>query len=382
MTTGDLSIENGGQFIVGNNLSGGLQVNGTELISGNGLFQVGNDLGTPAFLVDPTTVPPGLNVTQNLTLDSGGKFLVGRDVYGITIFGNLVFSPSAGTSAVGGNLNTLVINGVYQGRNNTTSPELTVRNNLTTFVVSGNAGQGSISDASIAVGKSIIGFNVAHGIFNSLITAGVDIENSTIGPDGVDAVFDSELRAGSQINALQINGNVDSDYVTNPDPTGYRTRIIAGEDAQGNFTQGGVISGAVITGTLIDSVLAASVVPYGGNGTLPATGYGSTVAYGPPPGDDGYSTYDAPAGVTTVATDTTTNSFDNYTNISYLNGQLQGVAYNRNIDPIIDDSILRGGSISATVLGGVVSTSHGDNPEAYDFTGLFAADTRGVGIVK
>jgi hypothetical protein len=32
----------------------------------------------------------------------------------------------------------------------------------------------------------------------------------------------------------------------------------------------------------------------------------------------------------------------------------------------------------STVLGGVISTSHGSNPDAYDFAGIFAADTRGV----
>jgi hypothetical protein len=373
LTTGNLTIQNTGQFIVGNSLSGGLQVNGTEQISTNGLFQVGSDLGSPS-------VSPGLNVTQNLALDSGGKLLVGRDVYGMSVFGNLTFTPSAGTIAVGGNLNTLTINGYYQGRGIAT-PELTVGLNLTNLSVAHSIpGQGGISNASIAVGKSIIGLDVSHGIFNSLITAGVDIQNTTVGPDGNDAVFDSMITAGDQISQLQISGNVRSDDVTNPNPTGYRTRIVAGEDAQGNFTQGGSITGAVITGQLIDAVLAASVVPYGGNGSLPVTGYGSSIGYGPPPGDDGYSTYDAPAGVTTVITDTTTTSFDNFTNVSYTTGQAPVAAHNSTIDPIIDDTILPGGSIQATVQGGVISTPHGDNPEAYDFTGLFAADTRGVVI--
>ena len=89
---------------------------------------------------------------------------------------------------------------------------------------------------------------------------------------------------------MLINGNVTSDYVTNPkpNPTGYPTRIVAGQvledrapgrDPQGGFPQGtfasaGNIDNFQITGSLIDSVLAASVA-FGGNGTFPTSPYGA-----------------------------------------------------------------------------------------------------------
>ena len=171
-------------------------------------------------------------------------------------------------------------------------------------VLGGSSNLGGVRSANIAVGKDIVGLNIQHGIFNSLITAGVLIDGSpqnsssggNIGPDGSDAIFDSQLLAGVQIKNLLINGNVTSDYVTNPkpNPTGYPTRIVAGEvledrapgrDSQGGFPQGTFTSGGnidnfQITGSLIDSVLAASVAPYGGNGTLP---FANGFSYSAPP---------------------------------------------------------------------------------------------------
>src|SRR5262249_14341661 len=149
--------------------------------------------------------------------------------------------------------------------------------------------------------KDILGLNVPHGIFDSFITAGVLIDGGTsagaggnVGADGTDAVFNSEIRAGLNINHLTINGDVRSTFAVNPNSPGYRTRIIAGEDRAGKFTSGGLINNSQIPGALIDSVLAASVAPYGGAGSLPSFAYGAPPpVVGPPPGDLGYNTYDA-----------------------------------------------------------------------------------------
>ena len=85
--------------------------------------------------------------------------------------------------------------------------------------------------------------------------------------------------------------------------------------------------------------------------------------------------------------------YANWTELDYVDGKLTGVTYAAStVDPTIDDYIYPGGSINpsfvgpgvlpsqSTVLGGVVSTSHGSLPDSADFAGLFAADTRGVFI--
>ena len=253
---------------------------------------------------------------------------------------------------VGGNLNSLAINGLYQGKG-TASTDLAVGLNLNGFtVLGGGAGQGGVQGANFDVAKDITGLDIRHGIFNSLITAGVLIDGSpqntsaggNIGPDGSDAVFDSEIRAGVQIKNLTINGNVRSDFVTNAQPSGYRTRIVAGEDRQGNFTSGGNIDNFQITGALIDSVIAASVAPNGGNGTLPRPRYGAP----PRPSatrraTSGNDTYDAPAGLIVGGTFSPTPSPSPTTSeVSYFNETPTGVAYDHAIDPTIDDTILPG----------------------------------------
>jgi hypothetical protein len=410
----------GGLLVVGNDLNGPMQVGSDLSISNSGQFVVGRDLSG------------GATIMGNLAFDSGGLFTVGRDLNGLSTGGNIQFTPSAGASTitVGGGLTNLVVSGFFQGKG-TSTIDLNVGTNLNNFTVThGGANLGSVRNANINVDKSIVGLNIAHGIFNSLITAGVSIDGTTaqsssaggnIGPDGADAVFDSQILAGVQIVNLTIGGNVHSDYVTNPNPTGYPTRIIAGAERGGNFTSGGSIDNFQITGELIDAVLAASVAPNGGNGTLPTSAYGAP----PPtftntPGDGGHNTYDAPAGVTVGGTTSDPIKYQNYSNLSYYNQTFTGVTYNTAIDPTIDDTILPG-SINAsfattpanlsdanipttvtivngntttttttttpvqlslpsksTVLGGVISTPHGSNPDAYDFAGIFAADTRGV----
>jgi hypothetical protein len=218
------------------------------------------------------------------------------------------------------------------------------------------------------------------------------IDNVNVSPDGPDAVFNSDIRAGVRIDHTTFNANVRSTFVSNPNSAGYPTRIVAGEDRAGTFSSGGVIDNFQITGELIDSVVAASVAPSGGNGTLPVGGYGQQTPPDGKPGDLGFDTYDAPAGTTTVTLSGNPQPtvFTNWTELNYVDGKLTGVSYAANtVDPTVDDYIypgsinpsfaVAGGLPSkSTVLGGVVSTSHGTLPDSADFAGLFAADTLGV----
>lgn len=133
--------------------------------------------------------------------------------------------------------------------------------------------------------------------------------------------------------------------------------------------------------------------------------------------------YNAPAGVIVGGTFTDPISYANFGYVSYFNETVTGTAYNTALDPDVHVNILEGqinpsfasaplptsvtttstmgtsapatgGSNSSsttttttnfiaiptksTVLGGVISTSHGGNPDGNDFAGIFAADTAGV----
>ena len=291
--------------------------------------QIGNIQASPAELDGPMTLPmtpltTSINTLQFGALGPNAQIDVNGDVGSMSVQ-NVNLGPS-GHVVIAGNLNSLTVSGIFQGKG-TSAIDLSVGLNLTNFtVLGGSSNLGGVRSANIAVGKDIVGLNIQHGIFNSLITAGVLIDGSpqnsssggNIGPDGSDAIFDSQLLAGVQIKNLLINGDVKSDYVTNPkpNPTGYPTRIVAGEvledrapgrDSQGGFPQGTFTSGGnidnfQITGALIDSVLAASVAPYGGNGMLPFASatvsnfYNAPTPPAPTPGGPGFNTYDAPKG--------------------------------------------------------------------------------------
>src|SRR5262249_639030 len=150
-------------------------------------------------------------------------------------------------------------------------------------------------------------------------------------------------------------------------------------------TTGGLIDNFQITGTMYDSVLAASVQPNGGNGTLPTFAYGAAPETpSNTPGDLGNNTYDAPAGPITGGTLRTPLKVPNFSQLSYYNETLTGVSYDTVSDPTIDDFIFPGAinpsfasspvassalanpstvlplPKKSTVLGGVISTVHGD----------------------
>ncbi|WP_406695261.1 hypothetical protein V5E97_29920 [Singulisphaera sp. Ch08] len=407
-----LSLQ-GGRLIVGNDLKTVGTVANTVKVSDNGLLFVGRDIAS------------GLTVSGDVTLDSGGSIIVGRDLASLSVGGDFEVMPTGGLLAVKGNLAGLTVNGALNGKGSPASLDLFVGLDLTNLsVLGGGAFLGGIQDANIDVGKNLFGLDARHGIFKSFITAGVLIDGagngslggaSNIGADGVDAILNSELRAGVEIRNMTIGGDVRSEFALNPNATGYPTRIIAGEDRQGHLLTGGNINNFQILGSLIDSVLAASVAPSGGNGTLPPSGYGPPPTPSTDPGD---GTYDAPAGVIFGGSVSAPIPYINYTEITYFNETFKEIAYNTQLDPVIDDFILPG-SINAgfaskpltqaqltdpsvtttnsgggttttgtttlnlplptksTVLGGVVSNTHVGNA---DFAGIFAADTRGVFI--
>jgi hypothetical protein len=444
-------------------LDGPMTLPMTPLITSINTLQFGA-LG-PNAQIDVNGSVGSMSVQNDVNLGPSGHVVITGNLNSLTVTGNLLVSPGSGGIVVGGNLNGLTVNGIFQGQG-TSAIDLSVGLDLTNFTVLGGAsGLGGVRSANIAVGKDIVGLNIQHGIFNSLITAGVLIDGSpqntssggNIGPDGSDAIFDSEILAGVQIDNLLINGNVTSDYVTNPkpNPTGYPTRIVAGEVLedrapgrnpqggfpQGTFTSGGNIDNFQILGALIDSVVAASVAPFGGNGTLPySNGFEYSLlppSVAPTPGEPG--TYDAPGGFIiggTVGISTSTTppvllGFPNFSEVSYYNeteistitpyppisGKPIAVTfppprnsfYNKTLTPSPDNTILFGAinpsfatapaNLTATNVtpGTSVPTtttitlslpskstvlggviSNPHTPEPNDYAGFFANDTRGV----
>ncbi len=443
--SGDLAVNTNSFFLIGHDLTGGLSVAQDVDLDSKGQLAIGNDvtglvhvagnlnISNGARLIVNRDLTGGVSVDGDLALSSGDAFAVGRTLSALTVRGDLLVSPTGSGITVGGDLTNLTVDGAFVGQGSKTAIDLSVGLNLGQLtVLGGGAGLGGIQDANINVAKSILGLNVAHGIFNSIITAGVSINGGTngasgvanIGADGTDAILNSQLLAGESIVNMLIGGDVVSTFAVNPNSTGYPTRIIAGVTRAGVYSSGGLIDNFQITGSLNDSVLAASVAPFGGNGTLPVNGYGSPPPMpSPTPGDGGFNTYDAPAGTITGGTVGNPIKFPNWTELDYFNETLTGVSYNTAIDPTIDDFIFPGGSINpsfaspplsqatlsgsttvttnqgttingssttttvspsdqplplptkSTVLGGVISTTHGDSA---DFAGLFAADTSGV----
>ena len=226
-----------------------------------------------------------MSVGGSIVIDSGGQLQVGRNLSSLTVGGDVLINPGASGIVVGGDLGSLTVSGIFRGQGSSSAVDLAVGLNLNGLSVLGGSGnQGGVQSANISVGKNLSGLNVPHGIFRSWITAGVSINgggsgSSTggIGADGVTAIYNSEIDAGTSITNLIVGGDVKSGFPTG-DTTGYPTRIIAGKVRSTDVTQGpdqgtylpnGSITGLQINGALIDSVLAASVAPYGGDGSLP-----------------------------------------------------------------------------------------------------------------
>ena len=213
----------------------------------------------------------------------GSTFKVSGNLASLTVGGNLQTSQSppqtvqgnpqptpGGEIDVEGNLGTLSVTGVIQGKG---IEDIFVGDDLAQLtVLGGGRGVMGLQGVDLEVAKNIQGVDIRNGIVDSMIQAGILINGATpgtgsngwnIGPDGLVAVLDSQIRAGFAITNLVIGGDVQSDLPENP-TAGRVTRIVAGEDENGNFTSGGTIDSFQIVGNLIDSVLAASVPPSSG----------------------------------------------------------------------------------------------------------------------
>ena len=373
LTIASMNLDTG-QFVIGGDSLGPISIAGDLSLSYNGLLAIGRDQkGT-------------LSVGGSVIIDSGGQLSVGRNLAALTVSGNVLIGPGASGIVVGGDLDAMSIGGYLRGQGSATAIDLGVGLNLNSLTVEGGGSStspGGIQSANINVGKNISNLDVLHGIFRSWITAGVSINEVNVGPDGVTAIYNSEIDAGTSITNVTVGGDVTSGFPTG-DTSGYPTRIIAGKirataigsaPDQGIYLADGTISGFAIDGSLINSVLAASVAPFGGDGTLPPpVPYGGTPRTsisGPPP--PGFSNYNAPGGLTDIGNG---QNIKNYSIRSYVGGQLVPTAvYDTAIDPNIHVFVLDNGTINATVSGSVVSTPHDDT---FDFTGVFAVNTAGV----
>src|SRR5271157_5021123 len=378
-TTTSLTIANmnldGGQFTIGRDSLETISIAGDLSLSHDGLFAIGPDQ------------TPTLSVGGSVMIDSGGQLNVGGNLAALTVGGNVQIDPGASGIVVGGDLTQMTVNGFLRGQGSATAVDLGVGLNLDGLtVLGGGANQGGIQSANINVGKNISELDVSHGIFGSWITAGVSINGGSgtaVGADGVTAIYNSEIDAGTSITNLTVGGNVVSDFPTNPKATGYPTRIIAGKiraaaigstPNQGNYLPNGLINNLMIKGALIDAVLAASVAPFGGNGSLPPPPplmYGvQPQSAGKPPGY--FTNYQAPAGMT--------DNTPNYSIRTVTNGMISPDAAWAQSTGSRHDTVLNNGSITTvTVTGGVISTQ--TNPrldDTYDYAGFFAVNIIGV----
>jgi hypothetical protein len=378
LTAGQVSIDrmsiDGGEFRILGDSVAPIQVQGSLSLSHNGVFIVGRDQ------------TGSMTVGGSIVIDSGGQLQVGRNLSSLSVGGDVLINPGASGIVVGGDLGTLAISGIFRGQGSPSAIDLGVGLNLDSLsILGGSANQGGLQNANISVGKNISALNIPHGIFRSWITAGVSIvgggsgtSTGGIGADGVTAIYNSEIDAGTSISNLSIGGDVKSGFPTG-DTTGYPTRIIAGKvrpadvtkgPDQGSFLPNGSITGLAINGALIDAVLAASVAPYGGDGSLPpAPAYGVQPPNpGPPP--TGFSNYQAPGGLTDGTT-------PNYSIRDVVGGQPSGPAHWADgVTPVA--TILPGGTIVATVSGGVVSTQLPNTTGPFDYAGFFAVNTVGA----
>ena len=308
-TVGSVTINrmaiDGGEFRIVGDSSAPIQVLGTLSLSHNGVFIVGRDQ------------TGSMTVGGSILIDTGGQLQVGRNLSSLAVAGNVVMNPGASGIVVGGNLGGLTVGGIFRGQGSPSAIDLGVGLNLNGFTVSGGSrDQGGLQNANVSVGKNINGLNVPYGIFRSWITAGVAINGESgsastgnIGADGITAILNSEIDAGTSISNLAIGGDVKSGFPTG-DPTGYPTRIIAGKVRSSDVTQGpdqgtylpnGSITGLTINGALIDAVLAASVAPFGGDGQLPqppSYGSQSPTSITAPKDSTTYFNYQAPGGLT------------------------------------------------------------------------------------
>jgi hypothetical protein len=372
---GNLEASSGGQLMVAGNLGsltvnggGGASITGNLTLNPGGAFLISRNLGS-------------LNVGSNLQVFQGSQFQVAGNLTSLSVGGNLETSQSppqtsqgnpqttpGGEVLVQGNLGTLSVTGVVQGKG---SEDIVVGDDLGQLtVLGGGHGVQGLQGVDLDVTKNLQGLDVRNGISDSLITAGILISGGTpgtgsngwnIGPDGSVAVLDSQIRAGFEIMNLTIGGDVKSDLPANP-TSGRVTRIVAGEDAAGNFAPGGIIDNFQIVGNLIDSVLAASVAPSQGFYHQPAGAIEVGVV----------------GGLITTLPTYTAPPFANTPDIVLPNGSINPsfAAPLQLVPPAAPAGTKLPLPSKPTVLGSVITTS--PHVDGTDYAGIFAANTNGV----
>ncbi len=374
MTIASMNLD-GGQFVIGGESLDSISIAGDLSLSHNGLLAI--QTGT-------------LSVGGSVIIGSGGQLNVRGNLTALTVGRNVLIGPGASGIVVGGDLDAMSVGGYFSGQGSATAIDLGVALNLNSLTVEGggtSTSPGGIQSANINVGKNISNLDVSYGIFRSWITAGLSINGvNDVGADGVTAIYNSEIDAGTSITNLTVGGNVVSDFPTNLKATGYPTRIIAGKiraaaigstPDQGNYLPNGLINNLMINGALIDAVLAASVAPFGGNGSLPPPPplmYGvQPQSAGKPPGY--FTNYQAPAGMTN-----NTPNYSNYSIRDVTGGVPTGDAAWAQPIGSRHDTVLNNGSITTvTVTGGVISTQTDPRlDDTYDYAGFFAVNTIGV----
>ena len=369
ITIGTVAMD-GGQFVVVGDSVAPIQITNDMTLSHNGLFAIGLDqTGT-------------LSVGGSVIIDSGGQISVGRNLAALTVGGNVLVNPGASGIVVGGDLDAMSVGGYFRGQGSATAIDLGVGLNLNSLTVEGggtSTSPGGIQSANINVGKNISNLDVSYGIFRSWITAGVSISGvNDVGADGVTGIYNSEIDAGTSITNMTVGGDVTSGFPTG-DTSGYPTRIIAGKirsaavgstPDQGVYLPNGSISNLMINGALIDAVLAASVAPFGGDGSLPHRR--PTVSR---PGAPAHHRATSP---TIKPPPDMTDNTPNYSIRNVTNGVPTGPAAWAQPIGSRHDTVLSNGTITATIIGGVVSTQTDQTADTYDYAGLFAVNTIGV----
>ena len=228
VTINQMAID-GGEFRIVGDSSAPIQIMGTLSLSHNGVFIVGRDQ------------TGSMTVGGSILIDTGGQLQVGRNLSSLAVAGNVVMNPGASGIVVGGDVGSLSVGGIFRGQGSPSAIDLGVGLNLNGFtVLGGSSDQGGLQNANISVGKNINGLNVPHGIFRSWITAGVSINGGSsggIGADGITAILNSEIDAGTSISNLAIGGDVKSGFPTGdthrlPDPDHRRQGPVDRRDAR------------------------------------------------------------------------------------------------------------------------------------------------------
>ncbi len=224
ITIGTVAMD-GGEFVVVGDSVAPIQITNDMSLSDNGLFSIGRDQ-TGSF-----------SIGGSLILDSGGELAVGRDLSSLTVSGDVLVNPAASGILVGGDLGAMTVGGIFRGQGSPNHVDLGVGLNLNGFnilggtsnlISGGTSNPGGLQSANINVVKNISQIDIPHGIFRSWITAGVSINGGggtgsttgTVGADGVTAIYNSEIDAGTSITNLTVGGDVKSGF-----PTGDHLRL-------------------------------------------------------------------------------------------------------------------------------------------------------------